>query len=104
MRIALGFPRRRPSPRLCGHADRRPLRRNHGVVRDTYHDGKLVPFAALSLFAGIRPDLYEGEISKLKREHIRMDTGVTFIEPEVSKVRMKRAVTIQPNLAACLCA
>jgi hypothetical protein len=31
---------------------------------------------------------------------VRLDTGVIFIEPEVSKVRMKRAVTIQPNLAA----
>ena len=29
------------------------------------HDGALVPFIALCLFAGIRPDLYEGEISKL---------------------------------------
>lgn len=69
---------------------------------ETNHDGKLVPFAALCLFAGIRPDLYEGEISKLKPEHVRLDTGVIFVEPEVSKVRMKRAVTIQPNLAAWL--
>jgi len=69
---------------------------------ETNHDGKLVPFAALCLFAGIRPDLYEGEISKLKPEHVRLDTGVIFIEPEVSKVRMKRAITIQPNLAAWL--
>ena len=66
------------------------------------HGGKLVPFVALCLFAGIRPDLYEGEISKLKPEHVRLDTGVILIEPEVSKVRMKRAVTIQPNLAAWL--
>ncbi len=66
------------------------------------HEGKLVPFAALCLFAGIRPDLYEGEISKLKPEHVRLDTGVIFIEPEVSKVRMRRAITIQPNLAAWL--
>jgi integrase len=64
------------------------------------HDGKLVPFAALCLFASIRPNLYEGEISKLKLEHVRLDTGVIFIEPEVSKVRMKR--TIQSNLAAWL--
>ena len=66
------------------------------------HDGALVPFIALCLFAGIRPDLYQGEISKLKPEHVRLDTGVITIEPDVSKVRMKRTVTIQPNLDAWL--
>ena len=66
------------------------------------HDGALVPFIALCLFAGIRPDFYEGEISKLEPKHVRLDTGVILIEPDVSKVRMKRAVAIQPNLAAWL--
>ena len=66
------------------------------------HDGALVPFIALCLFAGIRPDLYVGEISKLEPKHVRLDTGVITIEPEVSKVRMKRTVAIQPNLAAWL--
>jgi integrase len=66
------------------------------------HGGKLVPFVALCLFAGIRPDLYEGEISKLDPTSVRLDTGIIHIEPEVSKVRMKRNITIQPNLAAWL--
>jgi hypothetical protein len=66
------------------------------------HDGALVPFVALCLFAGIRPDLYQGEISKLEPKDVRLDTGVILIEPDVSKVRMKRVVTIQPNLAAWL--
>jgi hypothetical protein len=69
---------------------------------ETNHDGALVPFIALCLFAGIRPDLYHGEISKLEPKDVRLDTGVILIEPEVSKVRMKRAITIQPNLAAWL--
>ena len=43
-----------------------------------------------------------GEILKLKPADIRLDTGVILIEPEVSKVRMKRNVTIHPNLAAWL--
>jgi hypothetical protein len=64
--------------------------------------GALVPFIALCLFAGIRPDLYEGEISKLDPKSVRLDMGVIHIEPEVSKVRMKRNITIQPNLAAWL--
>jgi hypothetical protein len=61
---------------------------------ETNHDSKLVPFAALCLFAGIRPDLYAGEISKLQPEHVRLDTVVIFVEPEVSKVRMKRTSRI----------
>ncbi len=66
--------------------------------------GAFVPFFALCLFAGIRPCLRTGEILKLRPEHIRLDTGVILIEPEVSKVRMKRSVAIQQNLAAWLCA
>lgn len=69
---------------------------------ESEHDGALVPFIALCLFAGIRPDLYVGEISKLEPKHVRLDTGVITIEPDVSKVRMKRTVAIQPNLAAWL--
>ena len=65
-------------------------------------DGRLVPFFALCLFAGIRPCLRTGEILKLKPEQVRLDTGAIHIEPEVSKVKMKRIVTIQPNLAAWL--
>lgn len=64
--------------------------------------GALVPFFALCLFAGIRPSQRDGEIAKLRPEHIRLDTGVVLIEPQVSKVRMPRRVTIQPNLAAWL--
>lgn len=64
---------------------------------ETVAEGKLVPFFALCLFAGIRPSLRDGEIAKLRPEHIRLDTGSILIEPEVSKVRMKRLVTIHPQ-------
>ena len=69
---------------------------------ETVAEGRLVPYFALCLFAGIRPSLRDGEISKLRPEHIRIDTGSILIEPEVSKVRMKRLVAIQPNLEAWL--
>jgi integrase len=69
---------------------------------ETFRNGALVPYFALCLFAGIRPCLRSGEITKLRPEHVRLDTGVIHIEPEVAKVRMKRLVTIQPNLAAWL--
>jgi integrase len=71
---------------------------------ETYEGGALVPFFALCLFAGIRPYIRTGEILKLKPEHIRLDTGVIHIVPEVSKVKMKRSITLQPNLAAWLTA
>jgi len=71
---------------------------------ETLHGGQLVPFFALCLFAGIRPCLRTGEILKLKLSQINLDTSVIHIEPEVSKVRMKRNVSIQPNLAAWLAA
>lgn len=69
---------------------------------ETVADGVLVPCFAVCLFAGIRPSVRDGEIAKLQAQHIRLDTGVIHVEPEVSKVRMKRIVTIQPNLAAWL--
>ncbi len=67
-----------------------------------FEGGVLVPYFALCLFAGIRPSVKDGEISKLQPASINLATGVIHIEPEVSKVRMKRLVAIQPNLAAWL--
>jgi integrase len=67
-----------------------------------YRHGELVPSYALCLFAGIRPCLRSGEITKLRAEHIQLDEGRIVIPPEVSKVHEKRVVTIQPNLAAWL--
>jgi len=69
---------------------------------EDYEGGRLVPYFALCLFAGIRPCLREGEASKLQPEQIRLDTGVVQIEPQVAKTGMKRNITIQPNLAAWL--
>lgn len=69
---------------------------------EAFEGGALVPYFALCLFAGLRPCIRFGEISKLKAASVRLDAGVIHIEPEVSKVRMKRIVMIQPNLAAWL--
>ncbi|MEM1223289.1 MAG: hypothetical protein AAGH40_11040 [Verrucomicrobiota bacterium] len=60
--------------------------------------GCMVPYFSLTLFGGIRPDWETGEMSGLRPEHVRLDTNVIFIEPEVSKVNEKRSVKIQPNL------
>lgn len=60
--------------------------------------GFLVPFFALTLFAGIRPDWKSGEISKIEPRDIDLTTGVIRVEPEASKVNEKRTIKIQPNL------
>jgi integrase len=67
-----------------------------------FKGGALAPYFALCLFAGVRPCPVFGEISKLQPGQVRLDTGTIHIEPEVSKVRMKRHIAIQPNLAAWL--
>jgi site-specific recombinase XerD len=69
---------------------------------ENYAAGVMVPYFALCLFAGIRPSIRDGEISKLDVGSINLATGVIHIEPEVSKVRMKRHVTIHPNLVRWL--
>lgn len=60
--------------------------------------GCMVPYYALTLFAGIRPDWKDGEIKKLKAKDFRFDTEVILIEPEASKVNEKRTIKMQPNL------
>lgn len=58
----------------------------------------MVPYYALTLFAGIPPDWKDGEIKKLKAKDFRFETDVILIEPEASKVNEKRTVKIHPNL------
>jgi len=69
---------------------------------ESFEGGRWVPYFALCLFAGIRPGVPDGEISKLRPESVCLDAGVIHIAAEVSKVREPRKVTIQPNLAAWL--
>jgi len=69
---------------------------------ETYDGGKWVRYFALCLFAGIRPAVPHGEITKLKPEAVKLDEGIIHISAEVSKVREPRNITIQPNLAAWL--
>ncbi len=78
--------------------------------RDPMNDldrGFLVPYFALCLFAGLRPSVRDGEISKLAEmsdlpKFIKMDLGVIQLTPEMAKTKHSRKVTILPNLAAWL--
>lgn len=69
---------------------------------ETFEGGRWVPYFALCLFAGIRPGVPHGEITKLKADAVNLEAGVINVSAEVSKVREPRRVTIQPNLAAWL--
>lgn len=69
---------------------------------EAYEGGRWVPYFALCLFAGIRPGVPDGEITKIKPEDVNLETGIIAISADVSKVREPRRIAIQPNLAAWL--
>ncbi|MBI5771173.1 MAG: site-specific integrase [Verrucomicrobia bacterium] len=69
---------------------------------ETFEGGRWVPYFALCLFAGIRPGVPDGEMSKLPSEAVNLNGGFIAISAEVSKIREPRKITIQPNLAAWL--
>ena len=64
--------------------------------------GRWILYFALCLFAGIRPGVPDGEITKIRPEDVNLDTSIISISSDVSKVREPRRITIQPNLAAWL--
>jgi integrase len=69
---------------------------------EQFEGGRWVPYFALCLFAGIRPGVPNGEITKIRPADVNLDTGIISISAEASKVREPRRITIQPNLAAWL--
>lgn len=76
----------------------------HRFKNGTYagKPGCMVPMFALCLFAGIRPDWKDGEISKIRPKDIKLSTDTIHIEPEAAKTNEKRLIKIQPNLKAWL--
>ena len=61
------------------------------------HYPTAVPFFALCLFAGIRPCLRTGEISRLEPESVKLDTNLIRIDGEVREVGSGDAVAILPG-------
>ena len=91
-----------------GEPDCLTVRQAARLMRDVeqFHDGKLVRFFALALFAGIRPGS-KGELHKLAKHPDRdklidLKRGIITIPPEVSKTRQKRQITILPCLRVWL--
>ena len=69
---------------------------------EQFEGGRWIPYFALCLFAGVRPGVPDGEITKIRPENVNLDTGIISISADASKVREPRRITIQPNLAAWL--
>jgi integrase len=69
---------------------------------EDYQGGQWVPYYVLCLFAGIRPGVPHGEITKLTPDAVNLETGIINVSADVSKVREPRKIAIQPNLAAWL--
>lgn len=68
-------------------------------------DAGMVPYFALALFAGIRPQYLGGELGKIAQmgadawDLIDFRNKVIRIPPEISKTGEYRTINIQPNLA-----
>ena len=67
----------------------------HAAERD---DPRLVPYLALAVFGGIRPD----ELARLDWSAVDLEAGHVHIGAAVAKVRRRRYVHIAPNLKAWL--
>ena len=62
-----------------------------------FKEGRLVPFFAIALFAGVRPS---GELEKLSDspQLVDLDSKVIRITPAISKTQQSRQIKIRPNL------
>ena len=66
------------------------------------NEPELVPYLALAIFAGIRPDPDNGELSRLDWKAIDFDRREIFISEHVSKTNDERIVKMTDNLVAWL--
>jgi integrase len=63
---------------------------------------QLVPFFALALFGGIRPDLEDGELIKLTWDMVRLKDKELVIPSSISKTRKRRLIEMEDNLVQWL--
>lgn len=78
-----------------------------GNPRRNLPPGCLVPYFMLATFAGIRPSINGGEITRLAKlknrdRIIDLKAGVTRITPDIAMARDVREIIIQPNFASWL--
>lgn len=63
---------------------------------------QFVPYVALSLFAGIRPDLEDGELVHMTWDMVRLEDGDIDIPYDVSKTDERRVFKMEDTLKAWL--
>ena len=65
---------------------------------------ELVPAVAVMAFAGVRPDVEDGEITKLEWDHIIMQDRQKRIEvpARITKTKKLRTIKVRPSLASWL--
>lgn len=69
---------------------------------ETFQNGRLVPFYAVCLFAGVRPDWDNGEITKVTLEMFKFRHRILKLPGEITKTGKPRDTKLQPNLMAWL--
>lgn len=78
-----------------------------GNPRRNLPAGCLVPYFVLATFAGIRPSINGGEITRIAKLKSRdriidLKAGVIRITPDIAKTKDVRQIVIQPNVATWL--
>ena len=60
---------------------------------------ELLPYLAVALFAGIRPDAYHGEMVKLEWAHVDLEEKSIDLPASITKKKRRRSIPIEPVLA-----
>jgi integrase len=79
-----------------------PAAQNRPAVPAWSAAPELIPFLAITFFAGIRSDEDEGEITRLRWDHINLDENTIHLPASITKAGRRRDVTIRPALKALL--
>lgn len=88
----------KPAPALLTVAEAKSIME----YLETFQGGRLVPFWSLCLFAGIRPDWDNGEISKIEPAHFDLANSELKLPADITKTHRARLVRLQPNLVKWL--
>lgn len=59
-----------------------------------FKEGRLIPYLAIALFAGLRPN----ELARIQWQHIELDKKLIILTGEVTKLRQRRIVELPDNL------
>lgn len=68
----------------------------------THTPAEIIPAVAIMLFAGVRPDYADGEMSRLSWSDIRLSRRIIRLDHRITKTGNSRTIDITDNLAAWL--